>query len=304
MRMSATVCGGIGAAMIFAGAGASAARAAILSDWNLFVRTNMASTSEVDGSAFVGGTLSGNSSNFAVQGVTAPGNTGLVVGGVISGNPKQVNSGGNLRYGATGQNLVNVGGAGTRIADPTIPAQTTALYNEAVALSSHLSGLATNSSVVVNSGNGAFNSTPTLLGGFQVAVFSIASASIDNLASISLNLGGATSIVINVTDVGNATIQPPPNFLDQFNQANSSRIIWNFPNVTKLSLGGNFNGAVLAPNAELHITNGGINGSVVVDSIPQQQAEIRRFNYAGYIPTPGGAAVGVLSIALASRRRR
>lgn len=294
----------LGASVIAAAAFAAPVQAGFLTDWNLICRGNFVSTSEIDGSAIIGGTLSGNSNNFAVQGVTAPGNVGLAVGGAISGNQKQVNNGGHLRYASTGQNLVNVNGAGQRIFDATVPAQVTALMAQATTLSAQLAALAPNSSVVVANNNGAFNSTPTTMGGFNVAVFSISAASIDNLASVSLSLGAANSIIINVVDAGAVSIVAPPNFLDQFNQANSSRILWNFPSATSLTIGGGFNGAVLAPGAALTLSSGAINGAVVVDSVPSQNAEIRRFTYTGFVPTPGAAGLLALAGVAAPRRRR
>lgn len=298
----------LGAAVVVAAGSALAvsapAQASFLSDWNLICRGNFASTSEVDGSAIIGGTLAGNSSNFCVQGVTAPSNVGLAVGGAITGNSKQVNSGGNLRYASTGSNLVNTNGGGQKILDTTVPAQVASLMAQATALSTSLAALPVNSSVVVSNNNGAFTATPTLMGGFRVAVFSVSAAALDNLASVSLSLGATDSIIINVIDAGAVSIVSPPNFLDQFNQATSSRILWNFPSATSLTIGGGFNGAVLAPSASLTVTSGAINGTVVVDSVPSQNAEIRRFTYTGYVPAPGAGALLAAGGLLAARRRR
>ena len=42
-----------------------------------------------------------------------------------------------------------------------------------------------------------------------------------------------------------------PNLIGGFSQANSTRILWNFLNATQISANNTFNGAMLAPNAEV-----------------------------------------------------
>jgi hypothetical protein len=67
----------------------------------------------------------------------------------------------------------------------------------------------------------------------------------------------------------------------------------------------NLNGAVFAPDADLQLLGGGINGTVVVDSLSLRQAEIRRFTYNGFLPPiPAAPAFGLFGAALLSGRRR
>ena len=65
-----------------------------------------------------------------------------------------------------------------------------------------------------------------------------------------------------------------------------------------------FNGAALAPFADLQLTGGGMNGSVVVDNVSVMNAEIRNFNYTGFVPAPGAGALIALGLCLAGSRRR
>src|SRR5690606_12652717 len=100
-----------------------------------------------------------------------------------------------------------------------------------------------------------------------------------------------------------------------FNQANSSRIIWNFVDATEVIVNNTFNGALLATDADLRVLGGGINGSVVVNSVSQLDAEIRRYNYNGWlppedemppaVPLPGAGALCFAGLlAVGARRRR
>jgi hypothetical protein len=97
-----------------------------------------------------------------------------------------------------------------------------------------------------------------------------------------------------------------------FNQSNSTRILWNLYDATQVSVNNNFNGSLLAPYADLKLLGGGINGTVAVNSVSAQNAEVRRYTYTGYVPSvpeptslllaaSGGA---VLAICGWRRRRR
>ncbi|MCA9255087.1 MAG: hypothetical protein KDA33_05590, partial [Phycisphaerales bacterium] len=55
---------------------AAQANAAAINEWNLIVRNNLTSSSEVEGSALVGGNVMGTS-NYSVAGVSASNGDGL-----------------------------------------------------------------------------------------------------------------------------------------------------------------------------------------------------------------------------------
>lgn len=279
------------------------ASASVLSDWNVIVRNDLTSTSEVDGSALIGGNLFGTS-NYAVQGVTAATGDGMAIAGdIVTGNI-QINNGGNLRIGGSVLSTVNLNGGGVQINDPGVGAIVSNAFAQVNAISSYLWGLTPNG---VLDGAGNMNAVPTLIDGQLVAVYSISQAQINSLGQLNLNIGSADSVIINFTPDANglANFVAPPNFTGGLeNQNLSSRILWNIPGATDVQTNNNFNGALLAPDADLRVLGGGINGSVVVDSISQQDAEIRRFTYTGFVPTPGTGAMAVLGGLLAARRRR
>lgn len=287
----------------FAIASPALAGTSVLSEWNLIVRTNLNSTSEVDGSAIIGGNLSGTS-NYCVQGVTASGNVGLAVGGnIVSGNI-QVNNGGHVRLGGANLGTLNLNGGGTLTADGTVAATVSSMFSQLEAASSYLASLPANGSI---DGAGNMSASPVMLNGQSVAVYSISAAAIQSLGQLNLNFGSADSVIINVTSAaGVVDLLAPPNIIGGFNQANSSRILWNMPDATSLLVNNSFNGAVIAPFADLQLTGGGMNGAVAVNNISVQNAEIRRFTYDGFfeVPAPGAAALLGLAGLVAARRRR
>jgi hypothetical protein len=85
---------------------------------------------------------------------------------------------------------------------------------------------------------------------------------------------------------GAANFQAPPNFVGSLDQANSGRIVWNFINTTSLTVNNNFNGMILATDANLALLGGAINGTVIVDNISTMNAEIRNNTFQGLIPAP------------------
>lgn len=298
MRMYLTF-GGIAAAMT-----ATTALAGInpLSEWNAIVRTNLSSSSEVDGSAIIGGNLAGTS-NYAVQGVTALGNVGLAVGGNVTSGNIQVNNGGDVRLQGANFGTLNING-GTLVADATITAQVASIFNQLEAASAYFASLTPNGTI---DGGGNMSASPVLLGGQNVAIYNISAAAIQSLGQLNLNFGSADSVIINVTSAaGVVDLIAPPNIIGGFNQANSSRILWNMPDATSLLVNNSFNGAVIAPFADLVLSGGAMNGAIAVNSISAQDAEIRRFTYDGYFNIPAPSAAGLLGLGalLAARRRR
>lgn len=277
---------------------AGTAHAGVFSDWNLVVAGNMTSNNHVDGSALIGGNLAGGSMVFAMHAVTSPTGDGLAVGGNIAASNVQVNNAGNLRFGGAiaGTAITN---GGVKIHDNAAIALAANAMNQANAISDYLADLPANGTI---DGAGNMNATPANIGGDMVAVYNLSQANIAGLGQLNLNMGAADSVIINFA--GDANFNAPPNFVGGLNQNNSSRILWNFTNATSININNNFNGAILAPDATLALTGGGINGSVVVANISTQNAEIRRSLYTGHIPAPGAASLLALAGIASVRRRR
>jgi choice-of-anchor A domain-containing protein len=284
---------------------APAAHASLLSEWNLIVKQNVTTSSEVDGSARIGGNLTGTS-NYAIHLVSAANGDGLAVGGNITGGNIQINNGGNLRLGGSNFGTVNLNGGGATIPDPTVSAQVAADFTYLNQLSAAYSALAPNGTM---DGAGNFNAVPVNMGGQLVAVYNVTAASITGLGQLNLNMGAANSVIINVSGAA-VSFVAPPNIIGGFNQANSGKILWNLQNATTVAVNNSFNGALLAPGADLQVLGGGMNGTVAVQSISQQNAEIREHNYIGYLaPVPEPSSIvlagltGMAFVAAKLRRR-
>jgi choice-of-anchor A domain-containing protein len=83
-----------------------------LRDYNLVVLKDLKSSSEVEGRAFVGGNLSGNSSNYFTKPGALKGGTGLTVVGDVTGSTKQINNGAALKVGGNLDSGANMNGGG------------------------------------------------------------------------------------------------------------------------------------------------------------------------------------------------
>lgn len=281
----------------------AAASASVFQDWNLIVRNNLTITSEVDGSALIGGDITGTS-NYAVQGVTASNGAGLMVGGTVAaGTNLQINNAGDFYFAGTVNGIINLNG-GTSYYQPTIANTVSNAFAQADAFSTYLAGLSATGTV---DGAGNMNASTVAIGSEDVAVYSMTQATIAGLGQLNLNFGSADIVVINfdaAASGGAANFQAPPNFVGSLDQANSGRIVWNFINTTSLTVNNNFNGMILATDANLALLGGAINGTVIVDNISTMNAEIRNNTFQGIIPAPGSVALLGLGGLVAVRRRR
>jgi choice-of-anchor A domain-containing protein len=276
---------------------AAGVQADVISDWNLITAGDVTTSSEVDGSALIGGNLFGTS-NYSVIAVTAPNGDGLAVGGnIVSGNI-QVNNGGNFRIAGDVFGVVNLNGGGSQIDDAAVPQMAADAMDEVLGISNALDDLVANGTI---DGGGNMNASPDLIDGQLVAVYELSQAALNGLGQLNLDFGSADSVIINFS--GNANLVAPPNLIGGFNQANSSKILWNFNTATSILVNNTFNGAMLAPSADLQLLGGGINGSVAVDTISVMNAEIRRHNYTGHTPEPAGLLLLGLGALMVRRRR-
>lgn len=276
-------------------------------DFNLVVRQNLSSTSEVEGRTAIGGNLTGSASNYGV-GLTPPAafvaTDVLIVGGSIQASNVNMNAG-NLRIGGSISGNINHNGGGSTINDASASSTVASLGNQMLATSAALAAMSPNSVASLPGGQPApalFNASP---GPNGVAVFAISASSLfqNNLVqSIDINFNGASSVIINVT--GGSTTWTDGNFVGNFNTAFArSHVLWNLSQSTSLDLGGRaFNGSLLAPNAAVTF-QGVIEGSAWVKSM-NQMGEVHLPNYGGFVPAPGSMGVLAIGGLLAAGRRR
>ena len=278
-----------------------------LREWNLVVLGDLQSSSEVEGRTFVGGNLTGNSSNYSIRplGTSPTGQPGLTVVGDVNGSHKNLNNGGGAIVGGnvnSGFNLngapqtVKVGGtiSNTNINQNTVvsnlgtsnPAFVSNLQSQKGALNSSLTSLsydmgtlASNSQLVIQGNRGTFNAQPDANG---TAVFNITSADLDRIGEIQFNLNGANTAIVNVS--GRA-INLNDNFLGGTNNL-GEHLIWNFHQAEDLNLTTAWGGSVLAPLADARTANY-IQGSAVFRNL-NQNGEMHIGTYkGGNIGTPG-----------------
>lgn len=289
-----------------------------LSEWNLIVLGNLSSSSEVEGRTFVGGNLTGNSSNYNTAPVAASSNAqpGLTVVGNVNGGTKNLNNGSGAIIGGnvnSGFNLngtpqtVQVGGsiANTNVNQNTVNSGLAAsnpgflqglqqdkslLTTSMINLSHEMSTLAATSQLEISGNRGTFTAQP---GADGMAVFNITSDQLNSIGEIQFNLNGAETVIVNVS--GNK-INLNDNFLGGTNGL-GEKVIWNFPDAQNLSLTTAWGGSVLAPNANASTSNA-INGSAVFGNL-NQDGKMQAGTYqGGYIPpptTPGGSTGGASS---------
>ncbi len=284
-----------------------------LREWNLVVLGNLESSSEVEGRTFVGGNLSGNSSNYGIRATTSPnGQPGLTVVGNVTGSHKNLNNGSGAVIGgnvSSGFNLngpnqtVKVGGtiSNTNVnqnivisnLDASNPAfglglqqSKTELKSSMGSLSFEMGTLKSNSQLTVQGNRGTFTAQPNAQG---LAVFNITAADLDRIGEIQFNLNGADTAIVNVSG---RSINLNDNFLGGTNNL-GERVIWNFPEAETLSLSTAWGGSVLAPLADAETRNY-IQGSAVFGNLKQNgELHIGTFK-GGYTtsPTGGGSSGG------------
>lgn len=282
-----------------------------LREWNLVVLGNLESSSEVEGRTFVGGNLSGNSSNYGIRATTSPnGQPGLTVVGNVTGSHKNLNNGSGAVIGgnvSSGFNLngpnqtVKVGGtiSNTNVNQNTVisnldasnPAFGLGLQQNKAELKSSMGSLSfemgtlkSNSQLTVQGNRGTFNAQPNAQG---LAVFNITAADLDKIGEIQFNLNGADTAIVNVSG---RSINLNDNFLGGTNNL-GERVIWNFPEAEDLKLTTAWGGSVLAPLADAETRNY-IQGSAVFGNLKQNgEMHIGTFK-GGYATSPSGSSSG------------
>jgi choice-of-anchor A domain-containing protein len=228
-------------------------------------------------------------------------------------------SGGSVLYtGSKGNMNLNGGATATQVGSLTLapPASSlssfaTLFQNPLTTLSAQLDALAANSTASKTNGVISFNAAPDSTGS---AIFDINSSFFSANSSVTMNLNGATSVIINVavdTCVSTTCAFAVPNSLNFSNPTNyAPEVLWNFFNATSLSFSGEFGGSVLAPFAA--VTNRSpIDGTLVAASF-SGNGEIHSDPFTGTLPSdpapvpePASMAVfGVAMVGLAVARRR
>jgi choice-of-anchor A domain-containing protein len=271
----------------------------ILQNFNAVIYTNASTSSDVEGAAVVGGNLSGATINNQPAGTPA-GFGALTVYGSTTGNPINLDNGGNAYVGGTHGATINFNAGGGHNAGGYIaaPAYTIGNFETALnGLSNTLSLLAPTATLPVPNNNEIIKA---IAGANGIAVFDLTAAQLAAIPSFSVNLNGASTVVFNVS--GNAVF----NANDQSGTSGADNIIWNFYNASSVALNTQIGGTVLAPNATVS-NNNQIDG-VLVANAWTGLGELHDYPFQGNLAVPEPASIAMLCLGLvgigATRRRR
>jgi choice-of-anchor A domain-containing protein len=289
------------------------------------------------GSVYAGGNSSGghinvNGGSGAVS-LNSSNNAQLTLnnGGTarIAGNTGNVNmNGGSLLYtgNVTGAVNLNGGATKTQVADagittPSAPTNNTPDFVSTfqapmLALSADLDALTANS-LATQVGNAlTFNAAPDSGGR---AVFDIESSVFAPNSTVTIDLNGATSVIINVnvdSCVAAVCALSMPNSLNFVNPTGyAETVLWNFVNATALAFPNEFGGSILAPYATVS-NQTPIKGTLVAAGY-NGNGELHSYPYRGSlgpspipdVPVPEPSSLlaigaGLAGLAFLRRRRR
>jgi choice-of-anchor A domain-containing protein len=276
-------------------------------------------------SVYVGGnsstlTVNGAATTIAVNGnnsgtiqVNANGSTLSLKGnntGSVNLNNGTINYTGSLGSGNMNNDVKNqVGSLNLTPPASTLGSFSTIFVQPLIQLSSQLAALTANSTAALTNGSLTFTGHPNSAG---VAIFNVSSSQFGGASTITLNLGGATSAIINV-NVDNCAnnvcaFNPTVNFNDT---SYASVLLWNFANATNLNFTTAFGGSILAPYAAL-TESAPIDGTVVAASM-STSSEVHSYGYTGSFPGATAASepatlalvgTGLVGLAVFGRRKR
>jgi len=319
-----------------------AARADLLTSWNLITTGNLYAARDAQGPVRVGGNMYVQDTFEAAANVGAASGPAMMVGGSVftaqqNASTVKINKGsgvigGTVNGSTTNQNsngqaiVVSQAQGGTVTFDSSIAGIGAADHAELVANSAGFHAMAsTGGAVVIPSPSGqdgpaSFTVTSSNLDAFGNAVFNINGEDLfenSKVQQISLYLNGVSfgagqSVIFNVSGV-DINFAKSYNFTDAFG-GNVANIIWNFYEATTLNLNNsNVRGAILAPEATMLNMNT-IDGSVFVKNLGTQygngmRAEVHTPLYRGYVPTtaavpePSSLALAGLGLAAGAALR-
>ena len=278
-----------------------------LKEWNLVAFNNYTANNEVEGRVFVGGNMSSNYQyNFkatsvspnGTAAVTVVGNTSggkidfrqgdLVVGGSNTASTLEANSSGTAYIGGTDSSTTHnnfTPQTGLATSNPnftsTLVNQKNSLVNQMTSLSTNLKALANQGGTLSTANNALTYTASTANNGFNVLNLTVAQINQFAQNYIDIISPDGTTTVINVS--GSGTISK------NFNSTSSAKnIIWNFYDATNLTLG-NWQGTVLAVNADfVKDTSGAINVTVVAKNVTNN-AEVHSYSFQGDLSSVGGS---------------
>jgi choice-of-anchor A domain-containing protein len=115
-------------------------------------------------------------------------------------------------------------------------------------------------------------------------VFEVTAALLQSAQQVRINVPAGSTTLVNVS--GSTYANTLTNV--QLSNSSAGRLIWNFPGATSVQIGGlAWQGAVLAPNAAVSVSNGQVNGPIVAAQLSSSSIAINHAPFGGCLPPPG-----------------
>ena len=239
----------------------------LLGEYNLISFGDLNTNADTQGRVLVGRNVVGGSATFATGIHPATGVDVLEVVGDIKGGPKNINNGGDVKYGGRLKARLNLNGGGKAFRDYSL--NISQVLWQAKKLSYELCDLSENSVAHIPTrrpGPAKLNAMPDDNG---VAVFHIPNGNKlfknKKVQQIEMHANGAQTIIINVG--GRNVNFNKGNFVGAITSDDvSSKIIWNFHEAHQVKIFRGFEGSILAPHAFVH-NKAKIDGSVIATRV-------------------------------------
>ena len=276
-----------------ASAGALTAQS-IIAGYNLVASGDVTTNADIEGSAVIGGNLSG-SGQFFNNSSREPASPTVSVYGTVLGGTQIDNVPGIFYYGAIGPSgSISLNGTGSTKVQNGFPNALGAYLTPLAALATQAAAMSqqARNSIVAGSNSLVFNATTGDSGG--VAYFNIAAATLEsdmNNATMQFNLSGsASTMIVNV--IGNCGTGGACSFVDPGSEHFTSvvsgttfqpNVLFNFTNETTLGLS-SWETAVLAPDAATTTTNA-LEGFLYTATL-NAGGELHNLTFGGTVPPP------------------
>ena len=294
--------------------------------WNAFIFGDLTARADTEGKLAVGGNMhtpSGYSVGIGTGfGPSLPETYGaedhLVVAGDITGAQNWPVRGGNARIGGTVTNGITTQGSSANqiyqnVGAANVGIDFAAAQADLTAKSQYWGSLEQTGTVSTD----PWNTEITLSGSGDLVVFNLVGDALDHI-NRSIEVDQGATVLINISgqnprmESWNFSVNGETSVQAMTSEAN---ILFNFFEAETLAIGQTqVPGSVLAPNAHLTLSGGGINGQTIVASAEQRWGgQFNNFLFEGDLPEPpgGGAMIpspaavwGGLSLIFAGLLRR
>jgi len=313
-----------GSALLLSASAASADPISLVNGFNVMVRQDMTLKADVGGRVAVGGNAtfngfavgSGDNANNGAALAANPSRIDLVVGGHAALTNGSVNKG-SAQAGTATTHSVGFHTAGSSLTTGGTPSVDFAsTFMDLSSLSVDLFDLAGNGTAVNQWGGLNLTGTDATLN-----VFTLTTGMLSGLNAVNITVPTTSTVLFNVAGSSLTMQYLGMNVNGQQDNAMSSQMLWNFMDMSQLTLNGlGWRGSILAPLATVNFANGNINGQVMVNNLyTDWGGEYHNHAFTGdlpvddvtpptepsSVPEPAGlAAVGVAAMLMARRLKR